>query len=172
MTTSPSSRNADGIYEPFATSDVPWDEFAHGEHFGMRYQQLGNHGGGTKVGVCIEELAPGKQGSPAHYHMLEEEHLYILEGSLTLRLGDKSFELSAGHYACFPAGQKAGHMLINRSTRTCRYLIIGERNPHDVIVYPDSGRVSVRLTGEGYRKADVMEYWEGVEPGLPAVGSN
>lgn len=30
--------------------------------------------------------APGKQSNPAHYHMLEEEHLLILEGQVTLRL--------------------------------------------------------------------------------------
>ena len=93
--------------------------------------------------------------------MLEEEHLLILEGQLTLRLGDKSYAMSAGQYACFPAGQKAGHTLQNNSAAPCRYLIIGERNPHDVIVYTDSGRVSVRLADEGYRKSAVMDYWEG-----------
>ncbi len=93
--------------------------------------------------------------------MLEEEHLFILEGNLTLRLGDKTFELSTGNYVCFPAGQKAGHALVNNSSSICRYLIIGERNPHDVIIYTDSGRVSVRLTGEGYHKSATMEYWAG-----------
>jgi len=165
MSVPPSSRNADGIYQPFRIDEVPWVDFNHGERFGLRYQQLGNFGGGSRVGVCMEELAPGMQGSPAHYHMLEEEHLLILEGALTLRLGEREFEMTAGHYACFPAGQQAGHCLINRGTAVCRYLIIGERNPHDVIVYPDSGRVSVRLTGEGYRKSATMEYWDGVDTG-------
>ena len=41
------------------------------------------------------------------------------------------------------------------------------RFPNDVIVYPDSGRVSVRLTGEGYRKSAIMAYWEGVEDSNP-----
>jgi uncharacterized cupin superfamily protein len=95
--------------------------------------------------------------------MLEEEHLLMMEGSATLQLGDKSFELLAGSYICFPAGQKAGHTLINNGSEPCRYLIVGERNPHDVIVYPESGRVSVRLTGEGYRKSATMDYWEGNE---------
>jgi len=31
----------------------------------------------------------------------------------------------------------------------------------DVIVYTDSGRVGVRLTGEGYRKSATLGYWEG-----------
>jgi len=29
-----------------------------------------------------------------------------------------------------------------------------------VVVYTDSGRVGVRLLGEGYRKSATMDYWE------------
>lgn len=71
--------------------------------------------------------------------------------------------MKAGDYVCFPAGQKVGHSLYNHTDAPCRYIIIGERNPNDVIVYPESGRVSVRLTGEGYSGASVMEYWEGID---------
>jgi uncharacterized cupin superfamily protein len=108
-------------------------------------------------------LHPGKETNPSHYHMLEEEHAYVLEGSLTLRLGDKSYVTNAGDYVCFPAGQEAGHSLYNHANTVCRYLVIGERNPHDIIVYPESRRVSVRLTDEGYRKSSTMAYWEDIE---------
>jgi uncharacterized cupin superfamily protein len=158
LTEKRTSVNADGIFEPFSVEEVAWEPYEHGERFASRTRQLGEFGGCKHVGVC---MAPGKQACPAHYHMLEEEHLLVLEGSLTLRLGERSFQLSAGSYVCFPAGQKAGHALLNNSGAVCRYLIIGERNPHDVIVYTDSGRVGVRLTGEGYRKSATMEYWEG-----------
>ena len=154
------SLNAEGIFEPFHIDRVPTEEFSQGRLFASRFRQLGEFGGASHVGVCMETLEPGKQACPAHYHMLEEEHLLILEGALTLRLGDHSYKLSVGHYVCFPAGQKAAHALINNGTAPCRYLLIGERNPHDVIVYPDSGRVGVRLTGEGYRKSATMEYWD------------
>ena len=92
--------------------------------------------------------------------MLEEEHLLILEGSLTLKLGDKSYTMSVGDYVCFPAGQKVGHAIINETTQACRYLVVGERNANDVIVYPESNRVSVRLTAEGYQKSAAMDYWD------------
>lgn len=160
MSEKPTSMGADGVFEPFHIDLVPAEDFAEGQRFASRLRQLGEFGGATHLGVSMETLAPGKQACPAHYHMLEEEHLMVLEGSLTLRLGDKTYEMSAGHYVCFPAGQKAAHALINNGNAPCRYLIIGERNPHDVIVYPDSGRVGVRLTGEGYRKSATMEYWE------------
>jgi len=158
------SANPKGIFEPFSINDVPWEDFSHGERFKVRFKQLGEFGGCSHVGVCMEVLDAGKRAYPAHYHMLEEEHLMILEGSLTLHLGDAVHRLSEGDYVCFPAGQEAGHKLVNNSDAPCRYLIIGERNPNDVIVYTDSGRVSVRLTGEGYRKTNTMDYWDGEEP--------
>lgn len=165
MTEKKSSVNADGIYEPFSTEDVPWQVFSKGERFGIRYRQVGDYGGGSHVGVGIEEIEPGRQAYPAHYHMLEEEHVLILDGSLTLRLGDKEYEMSSGDYVCFPAGQKTEHALINRGDAVCRYLIVGERSDNEVLVYPDAGRVGVRLLGEGYRATETMDYWADVDVG-------
>lgn len=96
-----------------------------------------------------------------HWHHLEEEHLLVLDGRATLRLGERCYEIGPGDYVCFPAGQQAGHALINHGAMPCRFVIIGERNPHDVIVYPDSGKVKVRLTGEDYRASATVDYWEG-----------
>lgn len=155
--------NAEGVSEPFAARTAPLEAFSHGMRFGSNFRHLSNFGGGSHVGVALEELPPGKESNPSHYHMLEEEHAYILEGALTLRLGARSYVMEVGDYVCFPAGQKVGHSLYNHTDAPCRYLIIGERNPHDVIVYPDTGRVSVRLTGEGYRKSATMDYWEGID---------
>ena len=79
---------------------------------------------------------PGKHSAPAHYHTLEEEHVYILEGALTVRIGADTFEMKAGDYVCFPAGQKAEHCLINNSGAACRYVIMGERNPILLVIPP------------------------------------
>ncbi|MGO1080231.1 cupin domain-containing protein [Inquilinus sp. CA228] len=162
MTDSPSSINADGVSEPFSVERVPWEEFERGK-LGSRFRVLSKFGGGSHVGVAYEELPPGKQSNILHYHLLEEEHVFILEGELTLRLGDRAYPMKPGDYVCFPAGQKVGHCLVNHTDRPCRYIVIGENNPHDVAVFPETGRVSVRLTGEGYRKSAVMDYWEGTD---------
>ena len=149
------------VSEPFSIEQVPWEEWSEGSRFGSRVRRLGKFGGGSHVGVIMEELPPGQQSVPAHFHMLEEEHLLMLEGRATLRLGEKRYELSAGDYVCFPAGQKAGHALINNSDAPCRFLMIGEDNPNEVVVYTDSGKVGVRLTGERYRQSATMNYWDG-----------
>ena len=117
--------------------------------FTVRYRHLtravlGEH---YNVGVVIEELGPGRQSAPAHYHLFEEEHLYILEGTATLRLGAGSHEMKAGDYVCLPAGQKAGHCLVNNSGAPCRYVGVGEHKPKDVAVYTDSNKVLLRGLG-------------------------
>ncbi len=61
--------------------------------------------------------------------------------------------------------QKAGHALINNGNEVCRYLMIGERNDHEVVYYKDFGRVGVRLTGEGYCASETVDTWEGEDAG-------
>jgi uncharacterized cupin superfamily protein len=123
-----------------------------------------------QIGVAIEELPAGMQTAPAHYHILEEEHVYILEGALTLRLGAEKYEMNVGDYVCFPAGQKAGHCLINNSGAPCRYVIVGERNPNEVSVFTDTNKVMVRALGRRtiLDLAAVRGYWDGENTGLPA----
>ncbi len=74
---------------PIRSADVPWSSFDHGDVFSIRYRQLSaaTPPQPYKIGVVIEELAPGKQNCPAHYHLHEEEHVLILEGALTVRVG-------------------------------------------------------------------------------------
>ena len=77
--------------------------------------------------------------------------------------------MKAGDYVCFPAGQKAGHCLVNIGDATCRYVIVGERNPNDVSVQTNSGKVLVRALGRGsiFDLAAKRGYWDGEDTGLP-----
>jgi len=153
---------------PIATGRIAWEPWAHGDRFGGRVRVLSNTRKGAHVGVLIEELPPGKQSCPAHYHLAEEEHVYVLDGRVTLRLGDARHRMKAGDFVSFPAGQAAGHCLVNESDRPARYLVIGESLPHDVCVYTDTGKVNVRALGEIYDRGARRTYWEG-EPGEAAA---
>jgi len=157
-----SAVNAQGVAEPFSIDVVPWQEAHKGRRFGMKFQVLSEYAGARQITVCMEILPPGKQANQQHYHLLEEEHVLVLEGTMTVVLGDRSYDVSANHYVCFPAGQKIGHSLVNRTSEPCRYLVIGNPQAHDVMVFTDTGRVSVRRTGESYRGSATMDYWEGV----------
>jgi uncharacterized cupin superfamily protein len=157
--------------KPISSSDITWTEWSDVPRFAVRYRHLtlAGVGEGYHVGVAIEELGPGKQSSPAHYHIFEEEHVYILDGSLTVRIGPDRYDMTAGDYVCFPAGQKAGHCLINNSSATCRYVIVGERNPNEMAVYTDSNKVLVRALGRRtiLDLAATRGYWDGENTGVP-----
>jgi uncharacterized cupin superfamily protein len=158
--------------KPISSLDVAWTEWSEVPRFGVRYRHLTRAAVGEhyRVGVAIEELAPGKQSSPAHYHIFEEEHVYLLAGALTVRIGADTYAMTAGDYVCFPAGQKAGHCLINNSGATCCYVIVGENNPNEVVVYTDSNKVLVRALGRRaiFDLAARRGYWDGENTGLPS----
>jgi hypothetical protein len=50
----PTSVNADGVFEPFEISRVPWEEFSRGTRFGLRYQHLSSFGGGSQMSATVE----------------------------------------------------------------------------------------------------------------------
>lgn len=150
------------LIPPFAVDDLPWEEWREGVRFGGRVKHLGAHGGGSRVGVLVEELPAGRQSVPFHWHTDEEEHIWFLAGEATLRLGDRRYPLKAGDFVTFPAGRALGHCLINESEAPCRYLVIGERSPDDVCTYPDSGKVMIRSAGRLILAADATrDYWDG-----------
>jgi uncharacterized cupin superfamily protein len=153
---------------PIAIESVPWTEFAHGERFGSRYRVLSDTRGADKrkVGVSYEELPPGKQSCPLHYHMVEEEHIVALEGEATLRLGAERLTIRAGDYVGFPAGERRGHCLINETDKPFRYIMIGDNAADDVCVYPDSNKISVRSLSTPecraiFRDGERLDYWDG-----------
>jgi uncharacterized cupin superfamily protein len=132
---------------PIAIDSIPWSEDGQGERFAMRYRVLSDtRKDGRKIGIAYEELPPGKQSVPFHYHLLEEEHLIALEGD----------------YVGFPAGQRAGHCLVNEGDAPFRYIVIGDHEPSDVCVYPDSNKVLVRKLDRAiFRDGERLDYWDG-----------
>ena len=153
-------------FPPVSTQDVELEESDDGPHFGGSTRSLSwacvgeNH----RVGVRIESPAPGKRLAPRHYHLFEEEHALVLEGEPTLLLGDAVYRLKPGDYVGFPAGLAVPHAFRNDTDKPCHYLMIGERLPHDVCVYPDSNKVCINALGRGKSVLDlaaVRGYWDG-----------
>jgi len=151
---------------PISSRDVAWEASYESDRVGGRAKHLtyAAVGRGFHVGMLIESPAPGKRLAPRHYHMLEEEHALILEGEVTLLLGDQQYEMKPGDYVCFPAGLKLPHAFMNSGTEPCSYLMIGERNPNDVCVYPDSNKIMVaalRSEQDIFDMSGVRNYWDG-----------
>jgi uncharacterized cupin superfamily protein len=125
--------------------DLGWSEQRHGEKFGHRRKRLGSAAGGRRVGCSLYEVEPGRAAFPRHYHLANEEAIYVLEGSGTLRLGEEGEEvaLSLGDYVALPVGADGAHQLVNTSRAVLRYLCLSTVVEPDVLVYPDSGKVGL-----------------------------
>src|SRR5262249_14918928 len=156
---------------PIASDSVAWTEWGKGVRFQSRYRVLSDtRKDGRKIGVSYEELPPGKQSCPFHYHMLEEEHIIALEGEATLRLGEERYTLKAGDYVAFPAGQRAGHCLVNESDTPFRFIMICDNQPNELCVYPASIKVLVPSLSVILRNAESLDYWDGEGPDEPVKG--
>ena len=102
---------------------------------------LSDPGGLTQFGAFLEELPPGSTSGRRHWHETEDEMVLILSGSVVL-VEERETPLHPGDVACWPAGHPVGHRLDNRSNQPARYLVIGMRNPRDVIHYTDQDLVT------------------------------
>ena len=80
---------------------------------------------------------PGGQSALRHWHTLEEEFVYVLEGEVVLVTNQGEQTLRAGQCAGYPAASRDGHHFINRAAKPARYLEIGTNVEGDQAFYPD-----------------------------------
>ena len=152
-----------------------WAEHSHGEKFGYRRRSLSSAAGGEKLGCSLYEVPRGRRAWPYHYHGANEEAIYVLEGSGTLRVNGEELLLSKGAYATFLARAEGAHQLVNTSDTILRYLCFSTMLEPDVMVYPDSGKVGVfvgaapggpkekRILSGFYKDDHKVGYYEGEE---------
>jgi uncharacterized cupin superfamily protein len=115
-----------GYPEPYRSRVLPREKRSVGDALGL-----------TRIGINHTTLSPGKESSMRHWHTLEDEFVYVLEGEVVLRTGAGEQLLSAGMCAGFPAGSDDGHQLINRSSRPAVYLEVSNRDAADSAHYSD-----------------------------------
>lgn len=74
-------------------------------------------------GVAVLEYATRQGEEPDdHTHATEDEMFYVLEGAVTFRCGEKSFDVEQGGFIFLPRGLQHGYTL--RSAGTVRLLVI------------------------------------------------
>lgn len=101
-------------------------------------RRLGDSAGLTQFGVNLLVLPPGAWSSQRHWHTVEDEFVYVLEGEVVLVTDAGEELLTTGDCAGFPAGAPDGHHLQNRSTHAATVLEIGtRRTADDEAFYPD-----------------------------------
>jgi uncharacterized cupin superfamily protein len=119
--------------------------------------KLGDAAGLTQFGVNLLRLAPGVWSSQRHWHVKEDEFVYVLEGEVVLVTEAGEEVLRAGDCAGFKAGVEDGHHIQNRSDRTAVLLEVGTRSDEDGAAYPDIDLL-LKVGAKGYRHADGTPY--------------
>ena len=122
-------------------------------------RRLGAACGLTHLGVNLVTLGSGGQSALRHWHTLEEEFVYVLEGEVVLVTNTGEQTLGAGMCAGYPAGSRDGHHFINRSSRPARYLEMGTNVPGDIAFYPDDDVMFIQAEdGLVYAHKDGRKY--------------
>lgn len=115
--------------------------------------------GMKNLGVNLVTLGPGGQSSVRHWHTLEDEFVYVLEGEVALITNGGEQRLTAGMCAGYPAGTKGGHHFVNRSQKPAKYLEMGTNVPGDTAFYPDDDLfIMWREEGMAYTHKDGRKY--------------
>ncbi|MGH2906835.1 MAG: cupin domain-containing protein [Solirubrobacterales bacterium] len=131
---------------------------------------IGRQAGAQKLGASVWVMEPAELAYPYHFHYGEEEMLIVISGRPSLRTPEGWRELEPGDVVSFPVGPDGAHQLANNSDEQVRFLAISTVEDVDVVLYPDSDKVSASYRKglpEEFRgmfqKEDGVDYWNGEE---------
>ena len=116
-------------------------------------QRLGQRTGMERVAVTLARVPPGKESFILHAHLLNEEFVYVLEGTGTAVIGAAELEVGPGDFMGFPI-DGTPHTLRNTGSTDLVYLMGGEHGPLDVARFPTVGKTVVYSTTDGIRAFD------------------
>jgi quercetin dioxygenase-like cupin family protein len=104
-------------------------------------------------------IQTGTSGPPPHSHRELLDSFYVLEGTLTVRVGDDEVEAPPGTYACMPPS--VVHTFANRSDEPVRFLNLNTPGGWEdyirdlAAVMPADGPPDPRILGEVLARHDV-----------------
>ncbi len=123
--------------------ELSWQSHEHGQTFAARGASISTRIGAQKLGYRITVVPPGMKAWPLHNHHANEEMFFILEGSGTLRQGNRLHAIRAGDFICSPAGDRStAHQIINDSDAELHYLCVSTMVRPEITEYPDSEKFS------------------------------
>jgi uncharacterized cupin superfamily protein len=121
-------------------------------------KQLAAAAGSVAIGCTYFEVPATKSGFPYHFHCVNEEALFVIEGEATLRLGQREVKVRGGDFVALPVSPASTHQLLNTGGTALRYLCVSTMQPTDVSVYPETGKVGV-LASPSIEAARKGENW-------------
>lgn len=158
-------------------NNLEWESSENGD-FAFQEKPLRHVTGGEMIGTSLYKLMPGKKAFPYHFHYANEEAIFVLEGSGTLRINNEMKSITQGDYIAIPPGAEYAHQVINSSEKPLIFLCYSTMIHPDVVEYPDSKKIGVtagvapggdsqKLKLKGYyRKHENVDYFDNeiIEP--------
>lgn len=163
---------ADVVLEPRPQALIPTGAAA--ERFDATIGQIAQRLGAKKLGYNVTAVPPGKSAFPFHNHWVNEEMVFVLQGTGTIRIGADKHPLRPGDVVALPpGGPEAAHEITNTGEEELRYLAVSTKLSPEVGEYPDSGKFAVfaeapqapdgqaRLLRFIGRQGQSLDYWDG-----------
>jgi uncharacterized cupin superfamily protein len=153
--------------------DPQFDQDSEQPGFSWRRAALGRQAGAERLGASLFELEPGNAAFPLHFHLANEELLLVIAGTPSLRTVEDERRLEQGEVVSFPRGEGGAHQVVNRGDGPARVLIVSEMVAPDIVMRPESGKISAfgrppGGRGEGMHEVfferDSAPFWEGEAP--------
>lgn len=104
--------------QPYALkADEGWT-YRFGIDFTVKASEV-QHGNGA---AFMEYVTKKGEEPPSHTHQTEDEIFYVLEGSITFRCGEATFDLEKGGFIFLPSGIEHGYTI--RSEDPVRLIVV------------------------------------------------
>jgi uncharacterized cupin superfamily protein len=127
--------------------EVDWKTDGNGDRFEFERKWLTSCTGAKKLGCSIYRVAPGKTAFPFHKHFTNEEAIFIISGTGTMRMDEEKVSVRSGDFiSMIPDGPS--HQLINTGDSDLEYLCMSTMIDPDITLFPDSDKV-IAFAGSG-----------------------
>jgi uncharacterized cupin superfamily protein len=133
--------------------------------------RIGYELGGERIGASMWKLPPGEAAYPYHFHYSDEELLFVLQGTPSLRTPAGTRVLEEGEAVRFAVGEEGAHQVFNPTEEEVRFLCVSTNGDPDIVIYPDSNKISAseRLPEGGglhtfFDLGSEVDYWDGESP--------
>jgi uncharacterized cupin superfamily protein len=118
----------------------------------LRATRLALHVGANRQAANLYELDPGALVSPLHFHHHNEELLFVLTGTPSVRRSDDNIrDLTPGEIVAFPTGPGGVHQILNRSDQPTRVLICATADLPEIAEQTETGNLAL-ITKDGLRR--------------------
>ncbi len=137
--------------------------------FKGQYGVISEKIGAKRLGYNLTVCPPGKTVCPFHNHHVNEEMVFIIEGSGMLRFGDEEYPLRKNDVIAFAPGTRStAHQIMNNSDEDLKYLALSTMDESEICEYPDSDKVGVYAGTPGkrnlrllFRAKEAVDYFDG-----------